>query len=155
VKPSGQAPTPASNGQKVISVSQPTPTALADVSATGNQPAASPGNGNGKPTAPANGNGSQTAIETPAGPYGATKYYPEATGKRFALSTEWAKKIAGVAGIDLSVKSPSFTPAAKLLPYFAEGKANGFDFEMLAAILRECKGNLQDAAIKMRANVPQ
>lgn len=103
----------------------------------------------------ANGNGSQATAETPAGPYGATKFYQEASGKRFGLPMEWAKKIAGVAGIDLKVKNPSFTPAAKLLPFFAEGKANGLDFDMLAAILKECNWNPQEAAIKMRANVPQ
>jgi hypothetical protein len=118
-------------------------------------PAFTPANGNDKHAAPTNGNAGQTAAETPAGPYGATKFYQEAAGKRYALPMEWAKKIAGVAGIDLKIKSPSFMPAAKLLPFFAEGKSNGFDFDMLASILKECNWNPQEAAIKMRANVPQ
>lgn len=42
-----------------------------------------------------------------------------------------------------------------MLPYFAEGKANGLDFDMLAAVLKECNWNPQEAAIKMRGNVPQ
>jgi hypothetical protein len=155
VKPAGQAPKPTPNGQKVTPESQPATTALADVTATGNQPATSLGNGNGKQAAPGDGNGNHAVADTPSGPYGSTKYFPEATGKRFGLTMEWARKIVGVAGINLKVRNPSFTPAAKLLPYFAEGKANGFDFDMLAAILKECNWNPQEAAIKMRANVPQ
>jgi len=117
-------------------------------------PSVTPASGKDKPAASTNGNGNQSAAETPSGPYGATKFYQEAAGKRFALPMDWAKQIAGVAGIDLKVKNPSFTPAAKLLPYFAEGKANGFDFDMLAAILKECHWDPREAAIKMRANVP-
>jgi len=117
-------------------------------------PAAASANGNGKQPAPANGNAGQAVVETPSGPYGATKFYQEAAGKRFALPMDWAKQIAGVAGIDLKVKNPSFTPAAKLLSYFAEGKANGLDFDTLAAILKECNWDPKEAALKMRANVP-
>ena len=117
-------------------------------------PTSAPTNVNGKQPAPANGNAGQADAEIPSGPYGSTKYFPEATGKRFGLSTEWARKIAGVAGVDTKVRNPSFTPAGKLLPYFAEGKANGFDFDALAAILKECKWDPREAAIKMRTNVP-
>lgn len=127
----------------------------------GHAPSASvPANGNGKQDATTANNGNPTvgkkpADEAPSGPYGATKYYQEATSKRYGLTSEWARKIAGMSGIDLKVKNPSFTPAAKLLPFFAEGKATGLDFDALAAILKECRFDPQTAAIKMRGQSPQ
>jgi len=150
-KPTGQAssqsPLPSNTSNPTIPVQQPAPEATPTA-------APAPANGNGKQSAPANGNAGQAVVETPSGPYGATKFYQEAVGKRFALPMDWAKQIAGVAGIDLKVRNPSFTPAAKLLPFFGEGKANGFDFDTLAAILKECKWDPKEAALKMRANVP-
>jgi hypothetical protein len=81
-------------------------------------------------------------------------YYTQGNGKRWNLPRDWLANIAKFAGVDVSQRSPNFAQAFALLPFFAEGKANGLDFDTLTAILRECRMSTQDAVVRMRAQVP-
>lgn len=90
-----------------------------------------------------------------AGPVSASQYYPEATGKTHGLTTAEAREVAFLMGVNINEKSPDFTAAFRVLPYFAEARAGGMDFVTARAILSGNRYELERALPALRKELPK
>lgn len=112
-----------------------------------NPPAPSSAGNGGKPEEkPAENPAPAPAVES----VNASKYYEAALGKKYNLPREYAQRIARHVGIDVTAKNPDFTLAYRLLPWYAEAKAYGLDFDAAMSIMDERQGNLAKATEVLR-----